>query len=101
MLLLRIGLYAAVLLAVSATWMSTSAGYPVEVAMLRGLVVFMGVSFVAYLGELVVATAPPPRRPRRVEAADSHDGADDENEAINLPAVRAERSAAADQRRAA
>ena len=39
-------------------------GYPIEVATVRGLVGFMGVSLLAYVGELVVATAPP--RPREV-----------------------------------
>ena len=42
-------------------------GYPIEVAAVRGLVGFMGVSLLAYVGELVVATAPP--RPRKARPA--------------------------------
>ncbi len=37
-------------------------GYPIEVAIARGLVAFIGLSIVGYLAELVVATAPPPAR---------------------------------------
>jgi hypothetical protein len=50
-------------------------GYPIEVAVVRGLVGFMGVSLVGYFAELVVATAPPraaetraPARPREAPA---------------------------------
>jgi hypothetical protein len=47
------------------SWESWSAGFPVEVALLRGLIAFMAINFVAYVGELIVATAPP--RPPRAE----------------------------------
>ena len=33
-------------------------GFPIEVALARGLVAFIAVSFMGYLGELVVSTAP-------------------------------------------
>lgn len=42
------------------SWASWSAGYWPEVALLRGLIAFMAVSLLAYAGELIVATAPPP-----------------------------------------
>ena len=46
-------------------------GFPIEVAIVRGLIAFIAVSFVGYLGELVVATAPPRRR--RAAPAATHD----------------------------
>lgn len=44
---------------------SLDAGFPVEVAIVRGVIGFMAVAVVGYLGELVVVTAPP--RPREVK----------------------------------
>lgn len=64
MLLMRLGLMlaaAAALLVCAGSWI---AGYPAEVAILRGLVAWGGISLVAYLAELVVATTPPPARAR-------------------------------------
>lgn len=113
MLILRIGLYAAIAMAALATWASTSAGYPIEVAMVRGLLAFMGGSFVAYLAELVVMTAPPPARLNEhadradVEYADDYDEDehDERVEPVSLPAIRTERDterdAALDDSRAA
>ncbi|MEX1022292.1 MAG: hypothetical protein WD058_04000 [Dehalococcoidia bacterium] len=104
MLILRLGLYLAVALALWATWASAGAGYAIEVAMLRGLVAFMALAFVAYLGEIVVMTAPPARR-KAVELpaaqAAPEDEDDEDNVPVNLPALRGERSASADDRRAA
>lgn len=102
MLILRAGLYIAVALAVYATWASANAGYPIETAMLRGLLAFMGGSFVAYLAELVVMTAPVKQR-RAPRAAVHHDEDDDqdEEEAVTAPAPRAGREPARDERRAA
>ncbi len=103
MTLLRYGLYIAVAFAVLATWQSTAAGYPIEVALLRGLIAFMASSLVAYFAELVIMTAPPVARP----SARAHRGAvrdEDEYEAsqpVSLPAIRAERDAAVDESRAA
>ncbi len=109
MLILRAGLYLAVLVALYVTWASRGAGYPIEVAALRGLIAFMAVTFVAYLAELVVITAPVPERARGARGQTDDDGALDEgdddeagaDEPATLPAVRAEREIAADQRRAA
>ncbi len=56
---LRFGLLLAALGFLYVSWASWSAGYWPEVALLRGLVAFMAVSLLAYVGELVVATAPP------------------------------------------
>lgn len=105
MLILRLGIYSATLAAAYVTWASSGAGFPIEVAMARGLLAFMAVTFLAYLAELVVLTAPPADRRRDdTHAPSSHvedDEDDDEDMTANLPAVRAERDAAADQRRAA
>ena len=52
---------------------SWNAGYGPEVAVLRGLLAFMAVSAVGYVGALIVATAPPPRASAQAgsdEAAD-------------------------------
>lgn len=102
MLILRVGLYLAVIAAAYVVWASSSAGFSIEVAMLRGLLAAMGVAFVAYLAELVVLTAPVDAK-RQQQAASDAALADDAppNDPVNLPAVRAERSAAADKRRAA
>lgn len=99
MLILRIGLYVAIAMAALATWMSASAGYPIEVAMLRGLLAFMACSLVAYFAELVVMTAPPPARPVPVTVAD--DDEDESTAPVSLPAIRSERDSAVDDSRAA
>lgn len=104
MLILRVGLYVSVIAALYVAWASSGAGYAIEVAMLRGLLAFMAVTFVAYLAELVVLTAPPTRRGVGVAVGEDLEGDDeieDEDEPTNLPAVRAERDVAADERRAA
>ena len=56
---LRIGLILGALAFLYVSWASWDAGYPPEVAALRGGVAFMAVTIVGYLGELVVASAPP------------------------------------------
>lgn len=61
MAVLRVGLAIAGLGFLIATVASFRAGYPLEMALVRGLLSFMALSFVAYLGELVVATTPPPK----------------------------------------
>lgn len=45
----------AALYVAGASW---SAGYPPEMAVVRGVLSFMAVSFIGYLAELVVVTAP-------------------------------------------
>jgi hypothetical protein len=102
MVILGAGLYLSAGLGALATWLSLGAGYPMEVAAVRGLLAFMAVGFVAYIAELVVMTAPPPA----VRTAAAHEGADDAGdedleEPVSLPAMRAERDAAAGDRRAA
>jgi hypothetical protein len=99
MLILRIGLYIAVGMAALATWMSASAGYPIEVAMVRGLLAFMACSLVAYFAELVVMTAPPPAGP--VHAAVADDDEDESTPPVSLPAIRSERDSALVDSRAA
>jgi len=72
--ILRIGLIVGSLGFLYVTWASNQAGYPIEVALVRGVLAFMALSFVAYLGELVLATSPPvAARPQ----ADAYAGADD------------------------
>lgn len=58
MAVLRLGLMIAAVGFVIATIGSARAGYPLEIALVRGLLSFMALSFVAYLGELVVVTSP-------------------------------------------
>ena len=59
MLVLQLGLYLAAAAWAWIAWASWSAGYPPEVALLRGMVAFGAVSLLAYVAELIVATAPP------------------------------------------
>lgn len=59
---LRLGLVFAVLGCAYVAWASWAAGYPPEVALVRGMIAFMAFSLVAYIGELVIATAPPARK---------------------------------------
>lgn len=102
MVILRAGLYIAGAIAVLATWQSSSVGYPIEVAMARGLLAFMAASLVAYVAELVVLTAPPSTHSRTRE--DEFLGGDEHDEAgapVSLPAIRTERDAALDDSRAA
>ena len=99
MLILRIGLYVSIGMAALATWMSSTSGYPIEVAMVRGLLAFMAGSLVSYVAELIVMTAPPPQRLPDVRA---HDDEDDEGtQPVSLPAIRSERDSALDDSRAA
>ncbi len=56
---LTLGLAAAGIAFLYVSWASWSAGYPPEVALLRGLVGFMATALVGYVGEFIVATAPP------------------------------------------
>lgn len=86
MLVLKIGLYFAAAAWCWVSWSSWSAGYPAEVALLRGMVAFGAVSFLAYLGELIVATAPPPRRARvESESARPDLGAADDQGGDDVP----------------
>ncbi len=102
MLILRTGLYVAVGMAVLATWMSSSSGYPIEVAMVRGLLAFTACSLVSYFAELVVMTAPPPARPARAAATADEDDDEEENpQPVSLAAIRSERDSALDDSRAA
>jgi hypothetical protein len=55
---MRLGLQAAALVCVAASVASWAAGYPLDVAMLRGLIAGVAVGLVGYAAELVVATAP-------------------------------------------
>jgi hypothetical protein len=78
-LVLRIGLTVGALGFLYVAWRSWSAGYAPEVAFARGFVAFMAASIVAYLGELVVATAP---RQAHGEA----DASDNDGDAFDLEA---------------
>lgn len=102
MLILRSGLYVAMALALYTTWASSNAGYPIETAMLRGLLAFMAGSFVAYLAELVVMTAPVKQlRDPQGGAGENgaHDRDDEASETASAPG--AGRASATDERRAA
>lgn len=79
---LRLGLIVAALAFVYVTWASWAAGYYPEIAMFRGLLAFMAVSFIGYLGELVVATTP-----QAEQAEGEEDGESEfEDEAEETPA---------------
>lgn len=88
MLIMRLGLTIAALGFLIATIGSMRAGYPAEMALVRGLLSFMALSFVAYLGELVVVTAPiaeaAPAETDRRDAPDSLEipSADDQAEGL-------------------
>jgi hypothetical protein len=73
--ILRLALMVAALACLYVGWSSWSAGYYPEIALLRGLLAFIAVSFVGYLAELVVATTPSAE-----DAAAGEDGVDDEDE---------------------
>ena len=55
--LLRAGLVIATVVCLFVTGGALDRGFPIEVALLRGLMAFMAVALLAYLGELVVSTA--------------------------------------------
>lgn len=88
---LRFGLNAGAVVVVLATAASWWAGYTVEVALLRGLLAFPLVAFVAFFAELVVATAP-------AQAEDANAGESDRP--VDLAQVRAEREAASERQAA-
>lgn len=99
--LLRWGLGAGALLAAVASVASFTAGYAMEVALLRGLLVFPPVAFAAFFAELVVSTAPPGARASSGAAADK--SPEEHRPAglpADLPAVREARAASADRRAA-
>lgn len=96
--LLRLGLGAGAALAVVACIASVWAGYTVEVALLRGLLVFPPVSFTGFFAELVVSTAPPGARGSGDMAAP--DESSDGRRPVDLPAEREARAASASRRAA-
>lgn len=110
MLILRAGLYLAVVVAAWTVWASLGAGYHVETAIVRGLLAFLPVVFVAYLAEIVVVTAPVPHREAGKRGAayedetvrvedDAHTEQENRTPA-SLPAAR-ERATAMERRAAA
>ena len=56
--LMMLGLAGAGVAFLYVSWASWSAGYPPEVALLRGLLGFMATALVGYAGEFILATAP-------------------------------------------
>ncbi len=77
---LRLGLIISAFAFVYVTWASWVAGYYPEIAMFRGLLAFMAVGFIGYLGELVVATMPPDEEAEAGEG-DLEDESEDETDA--------------------
>lgn len=57
MLLLQAGLVAATVVCLFVTGGALDRGFPIEVALLRGLLAFMAIALLAYVSELVVSTA--------------------------------------------
>ena len=86
MAILQLGLIVGALCFLYVVWASWSAGYPPEVASLRGVVAFGAVAIVAYVGELIVVTAPGGEQQAAQHAAESGAAA---------PATAASASAAA------
>ncbi len=82
MVILRVGLVVGALAFLYVAWASWSAGYPPEVASVRGIVAFIAVVIVGYVGELIVATAP-------VVMPQAAQDADAASEAAAAPAVAA------------
>ncbi len=88
MLVLRLGLTIAALMFVASLVLGMRAGFPVEVALVRAGLAFMAVSLVAYVGELIIATAPPKKTTNsRAEGGEGTEGAeigsaDDESESL-------------------
>lgn len=77
---------ALVIAAVSGAFVSGGAidrGFPVEVAMVRGVIAFMAVAFAGYLAELVVVTAP-----RRERTAGRQPAPTEDSEEPDEPAAR-------------
>ena len=90
MFVLRLGLTIAALAFLGSFVLGIRAGFPPELALVRAALVFMAVSFVAYVGELIVATAPPQKATEsRAEGGEGTEGvseesADDESETVPL-----------------
>ncbi len=84
---LQLGLAVAGVAFVYVSWASWAAGYGPDVAVLRGLIGFMAVSLVGYIGELIIATAPPPAQQLSDQAAASEDGPAASAESGAPPAV--------------
>ncbi|MFA7250109.1 MAG: hypothetical protein WC273_10820 [Dehalococcoidia bacterium] len=64
MAFLQMGLIIAAVAGAFVAGGALDAGFPVEVAIVRGAVAFMAVAFAGYLGELVIVTAPRRERAR-------------------------------------
>ena len=64
MLILQLSLVLGALACLCVGWASWAAGFPLETALVRGLLAFVALSLPGYVGELIVATAPPWRRPQ-------------------------------------
>ncbi len=71
MAVMHLGLVVSALGFLYVGWASWSAGYTPEVAAVRALVAFMALSFVAYIGQLIVVTQPP--KPAVAEEAAAED----------------------------
>ena len=107
-MVLRLGLTIAGLMFLASFVLGLGAGFPVELALVRAVLAFMAVSFVAYVGELIIATAPPQKTTEsQAEGGEGTEGAEDEpvddegeslppelEEPVRLPAPSAEQQAA-------
>ncbi len=71
---LQLGLACAGVAFLYVSWASWAAGYGPDVAVLRGLIGFMAVSLIGYVGELIIATAPPPAQQIPEQAAAPEEG---------------------------
>lgn len=99
--LLRLGLNVSAVMVVIVSVASWLAGYTMEVALLRGLLMFPLVAFVGFFAELVVSTASPAERGKRT--SDGESGEQEQStagEPIDLAQVRAEQDALAERQAA-
>lgn len=80
MLVLKLGLSIAALAFLGSFALGMRAGFPPELALVRAALAFMAVSFVAYVGELIISTAPPQKTTKsRAEGGEGTEGTDDES----------------------
>lgn len=84
------GLTIAALMFLGSFALGLRAGFPPEIALVRAALAFMAVSFVAYVGELIIATAPLQKTTKsQAEVGEGTEGADaqsadDESETLPL-----------------
>lgn len=98
MLFFRAALGIAVVTAATVTGLSLGSGFPMEVALLRGLLMVFPVIGVGYAMERIASAPPRPRRAVRTSRPDVEP--DEPREPVDLAAVRETRDAESSRRAA-